>query len=87
MSEQIKHNIINKIQNLYEVDIGDFKRQVITMLNRWEEELSNDLEPSPILKDLFQQVKTSIICNNTTEIETLREQIINQLYSSGIIFP
>ncbi len=78
MSEQIK-DVINKIQNLYEVDIGDFKRQVITSLNRWEEGLSNESDPSLSLKDLFQRVKTSVICNDTTEIETLRAQTIKQL--------
>ena len=79
MSEQIKCDVINKIQNLYEVDIGDFKRQVITSLNRLEEDLLDDLNQPPSLTDFFQRVKISIICNNTTEIDTLRTQIIKQL--------
>ena len=79
MSEQIKHDYIKKIQDLYEVDIGDFKRKIITILNRWEEDLSDDLNQSPNLKDFFQRIRTSVICNDTTEIDTIRTQVIKQL--------
>ena len=111
MSEQIK-NLIKKIQHLYEVDIGDFKRQIISSLNRFEEELSNDLTfygeaPQPghkitskktsismeekknqpenlnqiNVKVFLKEIKNSVICNNTTEIESVRTQVLTQLHS------
>ena len=74
MSEQIEHTFIKQIQDLYEVDIGDFKRKAITYLYRLEENMNEQS-----LKYFFEQMKTSIICNNTREIEVLREQIIQQM--------
>lgn len=65
----------DKIKNLYEVDIGDFKRKALLYLSRLQEQIqeqndSNSLTPS------FYKIKEEVICNNTTDIEALKFQII-----------
>ena len=63
-----------KVQELYETDIGDFKRKVLSYLNRLEDELSD-----PSLKNSFRSLKESLICNNTRNIEELRSQALNDI--------
>jgi len=74
MPEPSMSDFTKKIQDLYEVDIGDFKRKIIAYINRVEEDLSE-----PFLKKGLKQIKTSVICNNTVEIETLREHLLRKI--------
>ena len=74
MSEKFMSDFTKSIQDLYEVDIGDFKRKIIAYINRWEEDLSE-----PVLKKELKQIKMSVICNNTVEIEILREQLLRKI--------
>ena len=67
---------INKLQ-VYEVDIGDFKRKACTYLNNFEEEMSQ-----PSLRSSFSQIRSDIICNTTLDITSLREHIIKKTKES-----
>ena len=67
-------NFAKTVQTLHETDIGDFKRKVISYLNRMESDINkNSLHP------LFYQLKESLICNDTRDIEVLREQILHKI--------
>ena len=68
----------NTIKNLYEVDIGDFKRKVLLYLSRCQEKIQEQDENNS-LAPFFYGIREMIICNNTTDIETLRLQIIERV--------
>ena len=69
-----RQNFSKKIQELYETDTGDFKRKILTYLNRLEGELKD-----PSLRASFRQLKESLICNNTQNIEELRSQVLGRV--------
>ena len=67
-------NFSETMKNLYETEIGDFKRKIITYLNRLESDLNNSS-----LKSFFHQFRESVICNETKDIEVLRDQVLEQI--------
>lgn len=73
MASQVQ-DFKTKIQTIYEVDIGDFKRRSLSYLNLLEEQLQK-----PSLKSSFAKIKELIVCNNTTEIDVLRNQILEEI--------
>ncbi len=69
-----KDEFIKQVNELYEVDIGDFKRKLILYLTRLEESLENSsLQPQ------FDEIRMLITCNNTREINELREQVLESI--------
>lgn len=66
-------NFTKTVKTLHETDIGDFKRKIISYLNRMEDDINNNS-----FKSLLYQLKESLICNNTRDIETLRDQVLCQ---------
>ena len=66
-----------KIQNLYEVEIGDFKRKALLYLIRLEEQLQK-----PSLKPWVKNMRNLIVCNQTTEVDVLRNQILEKTRDS-----
>ena len=66
-----------KIQNLYEVDIGDFKRKTLLYLTRLEEQLQKSS-----LKPWIQNMRNLVVCNQTTEVDVLRNQILEEVRNS-----
>lgn len=80
-TSQGKKEILNFseiVNNLYETEIGDFKRKIISYLNRLESDLNNSS-----LKSFFHQFRESIICNETRDIEILRDQVLEQIRKIG----
>ena len=69
-----RQNFSKKVQELYETDIGDFKRKILTYLNRLGDE-----QKDPSLKASLHQLKESLICNNTRNIEELRSQVSDRI--------
>ena len=67
-------NFIEVVRNLYETEIGDFKRKIISYLNRLESDLNN-----ASLQSFFHQFRESVICNETKDIETLRDQVLEKI--------
>ena len=65
----------DRIKNLYEVDIGDFKRKALLYLSRFQEQVQEQNNPDSPTPS-FYKIKEEIICNNTTDIEALRFQIV-----------
>ena len=72
--KKILTEFITAVQDLYETEKGDFKRQILTRLNRLEEDLSADS-----LKTSFSQIREFVICNTTEDIEVLRQEILDQI--------
>lgn len=77
-----KSDVKEKIQSLYETDIGDFKRKVVTYLNRYlEGNISNQD------RILFKTIKQFVVCyitpekNIMLEIDDLRFSILKKLES------
>ena len=65
---------IETVKNLYETEMGDFKRKIISYLNRLESDLNN-----ASLKAFFHQFRESMICNDSNDIEILRHQVLQQI--------
>ena len=63
-----------KVKNLYETDIGDFKRKVLLYLNRFQEQVQSSEETD----SYFYEIKEMLLCNDTTDIELLRLQILRK---------
>lgn len=72
-TKKISH-FIETIQNLYETEMGDFKRKTISYLNRLESDLDNSS-----LKSFFHQFRESVICDDSKDIETLRHQVMSKM--------
>ena len=72
--KKILTEFITAVQDLYETEKGDFKRQILTRLNRLEEDLS-----AASLKTSFSQIREFVICNTTEDIEILRREILDQI--------
>ena len=74
---QLIDNFIQKIQELYNPDVGDFKRKVILYVKRLQENLKDSS-----LKLFFEELKIQVICNNhLTDTENLKKDIINRIAS------
>ena len=71
--KEVSH-FIEMVQNLYETEMGDFKRKIISYLNRMESDLNHSS-----LKSFFHQFRESIICNDSKDIEILRHQVLEQI--------
>ena len=69
------------VRSLYETEIGDFKRKIISYLNRLESDLNNTS-----LKSFFHQFRESIICNDSKNIETLRHQVLEEIKNMKLDF-
>ena len=73
-------NLRETINSVYETDMGDFKRRVITYLNVF---LEQEREASVKLK--IKEIKKFVVCyitpeiNPAEEIDTLRLSILNKL--------
>ena len=65
---------IETIKDLYETEVGDFKRKIISYLNRLENDLNN-----ASLQSFFHRFRESIICNDSKNIETLRHQVLQRI--------
>ena len=74
---QLINDFIKKTQELYDPDVGDFKRKVILYIKRLQESLQD-----PPLKLFFEEVKVQVICNNNmTDTENLKNQIVKSVIS------
>lgn len=71
--KEVSH-FIETVQNLYETETGDFKRKIISYLNRLESDLNHSS-----LKSFFHQFRESLICNDSKDIEILRHQVLKQI--------
>lgn len=75
-----KEKLIEKIQHVYETDVGDFKRKTTLYLNQFTE---NQTDPS--LKNKIQQIKTSTLYKELSlsdemeNIDHLRFALLEQL--------
>ncbi|MGI9549460.1 MAG: hypothetical protein ACR2M7_05775 [Bdellovibrionales bacterium] len=73
-------NLKDQIKSLYETDMGDFKRKVVTYLNNFLEE---NKETSFQMK--IKDIKNRVICyitpekNPIEEIDLLRREILDTL--------
>ena len=65
-----------KVKNLYETDIGDFKRKVLLYLNRFQEQVPDSGETD----SYFHEIKEMLLCNDTTDIELLRLRIMRKAF-------
>ena len=66
----------SEIRSLYEVDIGDFKRKSLLYLKRFQEQVQSSAV------DLWaKKTKELIVCNETVEVDVLRNQIMEQINS------
>ena len=72
-TKEVSH-FMEMVKNLYETETGDFKRKVISYLNRLESDLNKDA-----LKPFFHQFRESMICNDSKDIEILRHQVLQQI--------
>ena len=66
-----------KIKNLYETEIGDFKRKALLYLNRLQEQIQSSNERIS-LDSCFYKIREMILCNETTDIELLRLQVLRK---------
>ena len=73
-SSRLKQDFLQQVNDLYEVEMGDFKRKLVTYLNRFEEDLNE-----PQLKETFFKIKTFLICNKTRDIEILRSHLLEEV--------
>lgn len=77
-----RNNLKEQINSLYEVDMGDFKRKVITYLNRYLEGAISNQD-----RMLVKFTKQFVICyitpekNIIQEIDDLRLSILQKLES------
>ena len=77
----MRQEFYDKVKNLYETDIGDFKRKIILYLNRFQEQTQKQEERHP-LDFSFHKIRDIVMCNNTTDIELLRLQVMKEILHS-----
>ena len=73
-------NLINefkeKVQNLQEVDIGDFRRRLSVYIYRLNEDLSTN---DPKKKQSLNQMKNIALYEDYRDIEEIRQLIVNEI--------
>ena len=76
----IKEKIIDQIQNVYETDVGDFKRKAALYLNRFAQSQTDQS-----LKNKIQNLKSSILYQEVStkdhieDIDYLRFALLEEL--------
>ena len=78
----------NKVSDLQEVDIGDFRRRLSLYIDRLDEDLetaegAGEKLPSPFSADkkeeLILKMKNITLYENHSDMEVIREKILNLL--------
>ena len=65
-----------KVQNLQEVDIGDFRRRLSVYIYRLDEDMDiND----PKKKQILDQMKNIVLYEEGQNIEDIRQSVINEV--------
>jgi len=73
MKKQIQ-DFQEKVQNLQEVDVGDFRRRLDLYINR----LKEDITLSKELQELIQSMKHETLYEHS-EIEDIREAVLQKI--------
>jgi hypothetical protein len=69
-SEQVSE-FIKRVENLYEVEYGDFKRKVGLYINRLEQDFKD-----PQSRQVIQEMRQVVLYGNHPDIETAREKTL-----------
>jgi hypothetical protein len=69
-SEQVSE-FIKRVESLYEVEYGDFKRKVGLYINRLEQEFRD-----PQSRQIIQEMRQHVLYSPTADIETAREKTL-----------
>ena len=73
MKEQIQE-FQNKVENLQEVNIGDFRRRLDLYINRLDEDLGSKEE----IKNFIRSLKNEALYKHQ-EIEDIREEVLQKI--------